>query len=101
MPSVEFSIGTTPKSAFFALTVSKTARMLPSGMNVDDDPKCLNAARCVNVASGPKHAILRVFSRESEADMISRYSGFSAEFGNGPLLMRFSRSIISCSRLGE
>src|SRR4030042_251597 len=91
-PSFEFSIGTTPYSVLPASTASNTPLILSTGTNVADEPKCLNAARCVKVAKGPKQATFRGFSRERDAERISLYITFRVSFGKCPLLRAVRRS---------
>ena len=54
VPSVEFSIGTTPKSAAPDSTSWKTSSTDVSGSGRTEWPKCLSTACCVKVPSGPR-----------------------------------------------
>ena len=95
-PSVEFSMGTTPKSALPFSTSSKTSAMSFLAMKSPERPKCCMQAWCVNVAAGPRNAILKGFSRDKEALIISLKTFLSAWLGNGPLLA--SVSLFNTSR---
>ena len=53
-PSVEFSTGTTPKSAAPALVQRKTSSMLVQGRRSMDEPKKPNAASSLKVPAGPR-----------------------------------------------
>ena len=53
-PSVEFSIGTTPNSAWPRSTSSNTAAIVPTGKSSALSPKRSIAARWLNVNSGPR-----------------------------------------------
>ncbi len=66
VPSVEFSIGTTPKSAAPDSTSWKTSSTDVSGSGRTECPKYLSTACCVNVPSGTEVADLeRVLLREA------------------------------------
>ena len=53
-PSVEFSTGTTPKSAAPDSTARKTSSIEDAGMPSAACPKCLKVARSLKVPLGPK-----------------------------------------------
>ncbi len=72
IPSLLFSIGTTPKSAAFRSTASNTPERLIWGTYSALSPKCFRHARWVKVALGPRNATESGFSRERDAEMISR-----------------------------
>ncbi len=54
VPSLEFSIGTTPKSAVPASTSWNTSSIEVSGNARTEWPKCFRTACCVKVPSGPR-----------------------------------------------
>ena len=54
MPSVEFSTGTTPKSATPAEVLRKTSSMLAHGTRTMDEPKKPSAASSLKVPAGPR-----------------------------------------------
>ena len=58
VPSLEFSIGTTPKSAIPPSTSRNTSSIAGRGSARTEDPKCLSTAAWVNVPSGPRNATL-------------------------------------------
>ena len=53
-PSVEFSTGTTPKSAAPALVARNTSSMLGQGTRTIDEPKKPSAASSLKVPAGPR-----------------------------------------------
>ena len=53
-PSVEFSTGTTPKSAAPALVARNTSSMLAQGTLSIDEPKNPSAASSLKVPAGPR-----------------------------------------------
>ena len=53
-PSVEFSTGTTPKSAAPAAVVRNTSSMLAQGTRTIDEPKKPSAASSLKVPAGPR-----------------------------------------------
>ena len=83
-PSVEFSIGTTPKCAAPDSTSRNTSSMPASGTVCTECPKCLNAAAWVKVPSGPRNAICIGISRARQADMISRNRRAISSLLSGP-----------------
>jgi hypothetical protein len=54
MPSVEFSMGTTPYWALPAAVARNTSSMLPQGMRSMLEPKNCRAACSLKVPAGPR-----------------------------------------------
>ena len=73
-PSVEFSTGTTPKSASPASTSWNTSSTEDNASARTECPKCLSVAVWENVPSGPRYPTLSGSSWARQADMISRNS---------------------------
>ena len=86
VPSVEFSIGTTPKSALPASTSWNTSSIEASGSARTEWPKCVCTAVCVNVPSGPRNATFSGSCCARHADMISRNRRSTSSLRSGPLL---------------
>ena len=84
VPSLEFSIGTTPKSAVPASTSWNTSSIEVSGNARTEWPNCLKTACCVKVPSGPRNATLSGSCCARHADMISRNSRTISSSRNGP-----------------
>ena len=99
-PSVEFSTGTTPKSAPPRTTSSNTPAIVPTGTVRADSPNWRFTAMWVKVASGPRYATRTVFSSDRQALKISWKTGRIASLGNGPAFTPISRSVIWRSRDG-
>ncbi len=97
-PSVEFSTGTTPKSACPASTSWNTSSIEASGSARTEWPKCLWTAVCENVPSGPRKATFSGSSCARQADMISRKSRrISSSRSAPPSRARALRSSACCS----
>ena len=99
-PSVEFSTGTTPRSAPPRSTSSNTAPIVLRGMARAESPNWCFTAMCENVPSGPRYATFTVRSRERQALNTSWNTERMASVGNGPGLEADSRSMICRSREG-
>jgi len=100
VPSVEFSIGTTPKSATPDSTSRNTSSMAGSGSARTECPKCLSTACCVKVPSGPRKATLSGSCCARHADMISRNSRAISSLVSGPRFRAMTPRSTSASRSG-
>ena len=101
VPSVEFSIGTTPKSAVPACTSWNTSSIVAKGMARTECPKCFNTADCVKVPSGPRNPTLSGSCCARQADIISRNNRSISSSRNGPLLRSRTCRKTSASRSGR
>ena len=101
VPWVEFSTGTTPKSAAPDSTSPNTSSMVPSGRPWIEWPKCLNAACWEWVPSGPRNPIFNGSCCARQADMISRNRRTSTSFCKGPSFRSTTRRNTWASRSGR
>ncbi len=92
VPSLEFSIGTTPKSAVPDSTSRKTSSIEVSGSARTEWPKCFSTACCVKVPSGPRKATLSGSCCARHADMISRKRRTTSSSASGPRCLRLRSS---------
>ena len=100
-PSVEFSTGTTAKSACPASTVRNTSSIVPSATVAADEPNALRAAAWLKVPSGPRYAIRSGASSAMHADISSRKSCATAALGSGPGFSACRRASTCASRSGR
>ncbi|MNX55511.1 hypothetical protein D3C86_862760 [compost metagenome] len=100
-PSVEFSTGTIPTSAWPASTARKTSSNDAQGNFCTAWPKCSSAACSENEPCGPRNATVMPRSRPRQAEMISVQTDATPAFGNGPGLSCCRRRITSASRSGR
>src|SRR5581483_4627501 len=96
----EFSTATTPRSARPLSTSANTSAIVDDERYSAAAPNCWRAARCAYVAAGPRYAIVRLFSRLRDAEMISRKIARTDGAGSGPGFARVSRTSTPFSRPG-
>ena len=101
IPSVEFSMATTPKSTLPASTSWNTSSTEGSGRARTECPKCVRTAACVKVPSGPRNATLSGSCWARHADMISRNSRSTSSLRIGPWLRSRARRNTCASRSGR
>ena len=101
VPSLEFSIGATPKSAVPASTSWNTSSIVGTDSACTEWPKCFSTADCVNVPSGPRYATLSASSCARHADMSSRNSRTISSSRSGPLLRPITLRSTFASRSGR
>ena len=94
MPSVEFSMGTTPYWNLPFSTSAKTSWMVVMGPKRVARPNFFRAARWEKVASGPRNATPKGIWTSRAAEMISRKMLRRAEGLKGPgfRCMRWART---------
>ncbi|KAG1531916.1 hypothetical protein G6F50_016449 [Rhizopus delemar] len=100
-PSVEFSTGTMPTSAWPASTARNTSSNDAQGSFCTAWPKCSSAACSENEPCGPRYATVMPRSRPRQAEMISVHTDATPAFGNGPGLSCCKRRMTSASRSGR
>ena len=101
VPSLEFSIGATPKSAVPLSTSWNTSSIVGTASACTEWPKCLNTADCVNVPSGPRYATFSGSSCARQADMSSRNSRTISSSRSGPSLRSTTLRSTCASRSGR
>ena len=100
-PSVEFSMGTTPKSTVPASVTRNTSSMDAQGTPSTASPKRARMACSLNVPQGPRKATRSGRSSPRQADISSRQSERIAVSGNGPGLAACSLRMMAASRSGR